>query len=246
MRTKHRATKESDVEKGTKTTQKSKGLAFSQWIENEKDRPLLLTRELDSFLANRSDASLVRAVRETEDVDVQVENMVVRDHEVEWFEEDNNPEFDEEFNQVFTSQFASSLRRESLPPSQAAKNLAEFHNELLTKQQEKYDTMVVKTTKLLNQGEIQKKHLRKTAKALQKELEETRENWQGAAEADAEEISSLKATVASQKIKIEELELLFSEPKLTNQKCEKCSFVAKDSRILKKHMKQAHLQGKKC
>ena len=41
MRTKHRANKESELEKGTKTTQKSRGQAFSQWIENEVDRPLL-------------------------------------------------------------------------------------------------------------------------------------------------------------------------------------------------------------
>ena len=52
--------------------------------------------------------------------------------------------------------------------------------------------------------------------------------------------------MTSQKIKIEELELLSSEPEIANQKCEKCSFVAKDSKILKKHMKQAHGQGKKC
>ena len=64
--------------------------------------------------------------------------------------------------------------------------------------------MVVKTTKLLNSAEIAKNHLRKTAKALQKELEETRENWQGSAEADAEELSSLRATVTIQKTKIEE------------------------------------------
>ena len=221
MRIKHRAAKESDVEKGTKTTQKVKGIAFSQWFENEKDRPLLLTRELDSFLANRSDVSLERAVRETEEAEVQIENLAVRNHEVEWFEEDNNQEFNNEFNQVFTSEFASSLRRESLPPSQPANKLAEFHNNLLRKQQEKYDAMVVKTTSLLNAGERAKSGLRKTVKALQKELEETRENWQGAAESDAEEISSLKATVTTQKIRLEELERLSSEPEIANQKCEK-------------------------
>ena len=40
MRIKHRNNKESDLEKGTKTTQKNRGQAFSQWIENELDRPL--------------------------------------------------------------------------------------------------------------------------------------------------------------------------------------------------------------
>ena len=168
-------------------------------------------------------------------------------HEFEWFEEDNNREFEEEFNQEFTSNFASSLRRESIPPSQPANKIAELHNDLLVKQQEKYDTMVVKTTKMLNQGEIQKKHLRKTAKALQKELEETRENWQGSAESDAEEISSLRATVTAQKIHIEELEKqLENQPEVAKQKCEKCSFVGKDSMTLMKHKKQAHGQGTKC
>ena len=241
MRTKHRATKESDVEKETKTTQKNKGISFSQWIENETERPLLLTRDLDSFLNNQSDASLVGAVRDSEEIAVQVEKLGVKNHEVEWFEEDNMEEFEEDFR----SDFASSLR-ESLPPKQPANNLAIFHNELMKKQHDKYDSMVVKTTKLLNAAEIQKKHLRKTAKDLMKELEETRENWQGATEADAEEISSLKATVTAQKIRIEELELLTSEPDIANQKCGKCSFAASDSKQLGKHMKQSHGHGKIC
>ena len=162
MRIKHRATKESDLEKGTKTTQRNKGQAFSQWIENERDRPLLQTRELDSFLLNRSDEDLLVAARETvEDMEAnaQVEKLVVRDHEVDWFEEDNM-----EFNDDFASQFASSLRRESRPPSQAGNKVAEFHNELMTKQLEKYNNMVVKTTKILNATEKTKASLRKNDK----------------------------------------------------------------------------------
>ena len=212
-----------------------------QWIENETDRPLLLTCELDSFLNNQSDASLAGAVRDSEEIAVQVEKLGVKNHEVEWFEEDNMEEFEEDFR----SDFASSLR-ESLPPRQPASNLATFHNDLMKKQLDKYDAMVIKTTKLLNAAETQKKHLRKTAKDFLKELEETRENWQGAAEVDAEEISSLKATVTAQKIRIEELELLTSEPDISNQKCGKCSFAAIDSKQLGKHMKQAHGQGKIC
>ena len=213
MRIKHRNNKESDLEKGTKTTQKNRGQAFSQWIENELDRPLLQTRELDSFLANRSDEDLVAAARELMDsneANVQVEKLVVLDHEVDWFEE-NNLEFSDEF----ASQFASYLRRESLPQSQAANGVAEFHNELMKKQQEKYDSMIVKTTKMLNATEKTKASLRKTIKSLQTELEETRENWQGTAEADAEQISSLKAKVTEQKLKIEELVLKESEPEIS-------------------------------
>ena len=241
MRTKHRATKELDMEKGTKTTQKRKGISFSQWIENETDRPLLLTRELDSFLDNQSNASLVAAVKESEEAEDQAAERGVKDHEVEWFEEDNMVEFVEEFR----SDFASSLR-ESLPPSQPVNKVTKFHNELMKKQLEKYDLMVVKTTKLLNAAETQKNHLRKTAKGFLKELEETRENWQGAAEADAEEISSLKATLAIQKIRIQELELLTNEPNIANQKCKKGSFAASDSNQLEKHMQQAHGQRKTC
>ena len=193
MRTKHRAHKESELEKGTKTTQKNRGQAFSQWIENEVDRPLLQTREIDSFLANRSYEYLIVAEKETleaMEANVQLENLVVRDHEVYWFEEDNM-----EFNEDLASQFASSLRRESLPSIQTGNKVAEFHNELLKNQQEKYDSMVVHTTKMLNAAEKSKTNPRKTIKSLQKELEETRENWQGSAEADAEQISSLQAQV---------------------------------------------------
>ena len=128
VRTKHRATKELDVEKGTKTTQKSKGISFSQWIENETERPLLLTRELDSFLDNQSNASLVAAVRESEEAADQADKLVVKDHEVEWFEEDNMEEFGEEFR----SDFASSLM-ESLPPSQPRNKVTKFHNDLMKK-----------------------------------------------------------------------------------------------------------------
>ena len=242
MRTKHKAAKETDVEKGKTTTQKNKAQGFHQWIENEVDRPMLLTRDLDSFLANESDASLVGAMKDSEEVAVEVEKLSVRNHEVEWFEENNMEEFTEEF----ASQFASSLRRESLLPKQLVDKLASFHNDLLKTQQEKYDNMVVKTTQILNAAETAKSHLRKTAKALQKELEETRENWQGSAEADAKELSSLRATVTVQKTKIQELEFLNSEPQVANQKCEKCKFIARDSQVLGKHMKQVHGQGINC
>ena len=182
------------------------------------------------------------ALKESEEIEVQVEKISVRNHELDWFEENNM----EEFTEDFTSQFASSLRRESLPPKQPMEKMASFHNDLLKKQQDKYNKMVVKTTKMLNSAEKTKNHLRKTAKALQRELEETRENWQGAAEADAEDLSALRATVTMQKTRIEELELLNSEPEVANQECEKCKFMARDSQGLGKHMKEVHGQGISC
>ena len=136
MRLKHKPSKESEVEKGTcKANQKRSGQGV--WIENKMDRPLLLTRELDSFLDSKSDTSLVGAVRESEEVEMQVEKLVVRNHEVEWFEEDN----DQGFLGEFASEFASSLRRESLPNSQPANKLAEFHNENMKKIVEKFYAM---------------------------------------------------------------------------------------------------------
>ena len=244
MRTKHRVTKEVEVEKGTNTTQRKKGQGFSQWIENEVDRPLLLTRELDSFLTNRSDKSLVVAARASEEAEVQVEKLEVRNHELEWFEEDNNIEFNEEF----ASEFASSLRRDSLP-TQPDKKVAELHNNLLKKQIEKYDAMVVRTTRILNANEACKNELRKRIKSLEKEVEETQENWQGSCEADSEEIANLKATITAKNIKINELELAASrQDDKVKYNCGKCGMSARDGATLKQHMKSIHKdkQGKKC
>ena len=242
MRLKHKPTKESEVEKGAKTPQKKSGQGV--WIENECDRPLLLTRELDSFLDNRSNASLIGAAREIEEAEMQVEKMVVRNHEFEWFEEDNGVEF----NQEFSSDFASSLRRDSLP-SQPASNLVEFHNDLMKKQVDKYDAMVVRTTRMLKHAELTKKELRKRVELLEKELQETQENWQGSSEADSEEIAGLKSKIVTQNIRIDELELAAKEPQeKIGLKCGKCSFATSSKESLSKHMKSTHLvkQGKKC
>ena len=130
-----------------------------------------------------------------------------------------------DFNQEFTSNFASSLRRQSVGPSQSQNKLAELHNEMMKKQVEKYDAMVVRTTRMLNIAEAAKTDLRKWKKSLEKELAETQENWQGASEADAEEIAGLKATVTAQKIRIEELELLAAAPGGESKKCDECSTV---------------------
>ena len=184
MRLKHRAAKEVELEKGTKTTQKKKGHGiYYQWIENEKDKNLQRTRELDSFLANKSDANLIDAAREIEEAEVQMERLGrVNDHELEWFEEDNMIEFSRDF----ASDFASSLRRDSIAASQPSDKLAELHNEMMKKQVEKYDAMVIRTTRMLNAAEDAKKDLQKWKKAVEKELAETQENWQATSEADSE------------------------------------------------------------
>ena len=167
---------------------------YYQWIENEKDKNLQRTRELDSFLANKSDNDLVEAAREAEQAEIQMEKLaVVRNYELKWFEEDHIIDFSGEF----TSNFASSLRRESIVTNQPDNRLAKLHNDMMKKQIEKYDAMVVRTTRMLNTAEDAKKDLRKWKLALEKELAETQEKWQGNSAEDAEEISGLKATVAA-------------------------------------------------
>ena len=47
--------------------------------------------------------------------------------------------------------------RDSLP-IQSDDKVAEFHNNLMKKQIEKYDAMVVRTTKILNSNEATKTH----------------------------------------------------------------------------------------
>ena len=239
MRLKHKPTKESEVEKGDKAPQRKSDRVL--WIENEFDRPLILTRELDSFQDSRSDASLVVAAKESEEAKVQVERLVVRNHELDWFEEDNGVQF----NAEISSEFASSLRSDSLPSQPAGSNVVGFQNELMKKQMEKYDAMVVRTTNMLSTAELSKKDLRNRVKALEKELEEKQENWQISSEAESEDIASLKATIVAQNIKIEELELAANVPdKINVHKCGKCGIATVDNNALTQHMKSAHGEKK--
>ena len=59
-------------------------------------------------------------------------------------------------------------------------------------------------------------------------------------------ISSLQAKVTEQKLKIEELELVTSEPEINSQKFKIYSFVTKNSKTLLMHTKQTPGQGKTC
>ena len=119
------------------------------------------TRDLDSYLDNRNDGSLAAvAVKSEEAIEVKIigEKLAVKDHELDWFEEDNNPLlFDAEFN----SNFASSLRRHSLP-SHPANKAALLHDQTMKKQTEKYDKLVIKTTRMLKAAEKYKEEIRKS------------------------------------------------------------------------------------
>ena len=92
--------------------------------------PMMNTRDLNSYLDYRNDSSLAAAAIESEQVlqveEIFVEKLAVKDHEIDWFQEDNECLFDEEF----TSVFASSLRRES-STNESNSNLAALHNSVI-------------------------------------------------------------------------------------------------------------------
>ena len=88
MRLKHKANKVSeDIENGSNTSKKKTTSAYRMWTENKVDEmPLLMTRELDSYLDNRNDASLVAAAAESEKVveaEIMVQKLSVKSHELE-------------------------------------------------------------------------------------------------------------------------------------------------------------------
>ena len=231
MRLKHKANKASEKAEngGGNSGRKNTTPGYALWVENEKNRPMMDTRDLNSFLDNRSDSSLAAAAMESDKMnqveEMVVEKLVVKDHELDWFQEDNDFPFDQEF----TSDFASSLRRQSMS-NESNDKLAELHNNVVKKMSEKYDDLVVKTTRMMNLAEIQKADLRKIVKSLNEQLAETRENWQGDSEAQAEEISSLKSSVTVLKIKVKDLEKEPVEQEIVNQKCKKSNTMSKDSK----------------
>ena len=139
MRLKHKSNKASEEAEngGGRSDRKKSAPGYALWVENEKNMPMMNTRDLNSFLDNRSDSSLAAAAMESEQLlqveEIIAEKLVVKDHELDWFIEDNDCPFDQEF----TSDFASSLRRESMSKEPNSK-LAELHNNGIKKMQEKY------------------------------------------------------------------------------------------------------------
>ena len=123
----------------------------------------MLTRDLESMLADKSDSNLAAMAAEAEQVMEEVERLEVRDHEVEWYEE-NLIELPEDF----VSDFANSLRSDS--QSSHVNKAAEIHNETVKKLNQKYDAMVIKTNMLLKASEKVKLDLRKNVKSLQKTI----------------------------------------------------------------------------
>ena len=68
MRLKHKADKAADVlENGNKTGRKKNVEANHMWIENENEKLMAWTRDLDSYLENQHDLSLEAAAVESEE-----------------------------------------------------------------------------------------------------------------------------------------------------------------------------------
>ena len=121
----------------------------NMWVENEKEMSFA-TRDLDSFLNNKSDQEIMIAVEQAERLEEAEQQMALREHEMnqclEWYDEDHN----EAFN--FTSEFAEEIRKEAVEP-----NLNQmYQNRKISELKKKEDDLVKHTTKLLKQAEIQK------------------------------------------------------------------------------------------
>ena len=190
------------------------------WVENELEIPNMSTRELDSFLANRSDFDLAMAAVETEKI-LEAENVAeklgVKSHELDWFQEDNDSNFmkDLSFTQGFTSEFASSLRRESMEKHSQEK-LAKLHNEMIKSLKDKCDAMVVRTHKITAEANTTKTELRKMNKILQKELEKEQQLKQEAIKL-VEEVSD-KVTILKSRLQVEKVLVIALRIKLGDKK----------------------------
>ena len=264
MRLKHKETL-SDVEKGQQASQRKSTSVYTMSVENERAQPLMVTREWDSMLADKSDMNLAVMAAEAEQAAEQVERLEVRDHEVEWYKEDNIS-----LPEMFTSDFASSLRSESL--SSRGNRAAELHNNKVQELTKKYDAMVIKTNKLLKASEKVKLDLRKYAKSLEKQLTMERKKTQQSATDVAKysgEITNLKENlqvekdlVVALKLKIEDQkkeqecsdtpapmnkndndidEILEEGPLPEGQRnCEHCNFMTSNRVLLSEHVKKRH------
>ena len=198
------------------------------WVEKEKEMSFA-TRDLDSFLNNKTDLEILNAVAQAERINEAEQQMALREQEMnqclEWYDEDHN----EAFN--FTSDFAEEIRKEAVEP---------IHNQFdqtrrVTEQRQREDDLVKHTTRLLKQAEIQKSHLRKTVRNLEEELADTLKSWERSKKSNREELSKVKEKLAAV---IKESK----KPEVTdvNQKCDKCKFTCKDSKRMDSHVAYVH------
>ena len=200
----------------------------NMWVENEKEMSFA-TRDLDSFLNNKSDLEILNAAAKAERLYEAEQQMIVREQEMnqclEWYDEDHNDAFN------FTSDFAEEVRKEAVEPT----NSLVDQNRRAIKQKQKEDDLVKHTTRLLKQADIQKSHLRKTIISLEQELADTLKSWEMSEKSNREELSKVNEKLAAV---IKESK----KPEVTevDQKCDKCKFICKDSKIMKSHIAYVH------
>jgi hypothetical protein len=221
-----------DVEMGT---QNASNVAL--WVENEKDLSYQ-TRDLDSFLNNKSDgeirnaAALAEAVHDAENQHDKEE--MDMEQCLEWYDEDHN----EAFN--FTSDFAEELLREERPNrAEHIKNLKKIADE----QQKKDDLLIKHSNQLLEAAEKQKAHFRKTVHTLEQELQETYNNWEASEISTREEMNKMRVELENEKKKNAAKSNRMPEVRAVVQKCKECKFVCKDSNTLDNHMTVVHSKG---
>ena len=228
----------------------------------------MFTKDLNSFLANMSDASLVDAAFKSNqlvEAEIIVEKLNVRNHEVEWFEEDHDPNFSKEFS----SEFASSLRRESVLNQPSQDHISKIHNETVKALINKFDDLVIQTNKIILAAEKEKGVLRKYVKNLKIQLSEELKNKEEAIkliEQTADEVTNLKVRlqvekdlVVALKFKLEDKKQQ-SEDKRTKEtepevviinheerplsikdsSCNKCNYFTRNQVLMTEHKEKRH------
>jgi hypothetical protein len=179
-----------DLEKGEQNVNN-----VTMWVENEKNASFQ-TRDLESFLNNKSDAEIITAaafaevVHDAENL-LDIEDMDL-EQRLEWFDEDHN----EAFN--FTSDFAEELLREERP-SRAEQ--VKKHKKIAAEQQRKDDLLIKHSNQLLQASEKQKAHFRKTVNRLEQELQDTYNNWEASEINNREEMEKLRLELDKEKKK---------------------------------------------
>ena len=214
----------------------------TMWVENEKNA-YFQTRDLESFLKNKSDAEIRNATAFAEAVN-DAENLHdIEENDLEqrfgWYDEDHN----EAFN--FTSDFAEELLREERP------NRAELirnQKKIAAEQQRKDDLLIKHSNQLLEAAEKQKAHFRKTVNHLETELQETYNNWEASEISNRKEMEKLRIELEQEKKNNAVKSIEIPEVKEVEQKCKVCKFTCKDSNTLDNHMSAVHRRGReqKC
>ena len=221
-----------DLEMGTQNVEN-----VTMWVENEKS---FQTREIESFLNNKSEGELINAVALAEVVYDAEKQLDKEDMDMEqcmeWFDEDHN----EAFN--FTSDFAEELVREERP--NRVEQMKQ-HKKTVAEQQKKDDMLIKHSNKLLEASEKQKNHFRKTVNRLEQELQDVYNDWEASEITNREEMDKLRGELDNEKkkhsVKANHPNKI-QEVREIEQKCKHCRFTYKDSKTLDNHVSAVHMK----